>query len=206
MRNYDIFSISKQQAKKYRHNKKQEYLILKNKRLKIQEQQEATKAKETERLRINKILWLEKDKVDNPERYILRSLRSRFYETCRGAYHSKTIIKLLGCSIIQLKRHLESQFETGMNWQNHNSKGWHIDHVLPCASFNLLDTVEQGKCFHYTNLQPLWATDNLSKGSRLDWTKDLLCPRHSENIVRTQSEHSEKKVISVYFGGLYNGS
>jgi hypothetical protein len=48
-----------------------------------------------------------------------------------------------------------------MSWNNHGQ--WHIDHVRPCSSFNLLNPEEQQQCFHYTNLQPLWAADNLSK-------------------------------------------
>jgi hypothetical protein len=75
---------------------------------------------------------------------------------------SKTII-LLGCSIKELKFHLEKQFQEDMSWDNYGL--WHIDHIKPCSSFNLLDPEEQKKCFHYSNLQPLWAKDNLSKSS-----------------------------------------
>jgi hypothetical protein len=71
---------------------------------------------------------------------------------------------LLGCSVSFLKGFLEAKFTEGMTWQNHGE--WHIDHIKPCASFNLLDEEEQKKCFHYTNLQPLWAAENLSKGCK----------------------------------------
>ena len=50
-----------------------------------------------------------------------------------------------------------------MSWKNHGKYGWHIDHIKPCSKFNLIDPTEQKKCFHYTNLQPLWAKDNLTK-------------------------------------------
>jgi len=69
---------------------------------------------------------------------------------------------LLGCSISFLKIFLEAKFKEGMTWENHGE--WHIDHIKPCASFNLLNDDEQKKCFNYTNLQPLWALENLSKG------------------------------------------
>ena len=52
-----------------------------------------------------------------------------------------------------------------MSWDNHGYDGWHVDHIRPCASFDLTDEEQVRKCFHYTNLQPLWAKDNLRKGS-----------------------------------------
>jgi hypothetical protein len=76
---------------------------------------------------------------------------------------------LVGCSVNDLKTHLESKFIESMTWENYGE--WHIDHMRPCASFNLEDPEEQKKCFHWTNLQPLWAKDNMSKGDRLDWVK-----------------------------------
>ncbi len=85
-----------------------------------------------------------------------------------GARKSAKTMILLGCSIPEFKAHLESKFKPGMNWSNHTKDGWHIDHILPCASFDLTDPEQQRKCFHFTNLQPLWATDNRSKSDRVD--------------------------------------
>jgi hypothetical protein len=72
---------------------------------------------------------------------------------------------------------LEEQFEDGMTWENHGE--WHIDHRRPCASFDLVDEEEQRICFHHTNLQPMWGTENLSKSASFDedsfeweWTGD----------------------------------
>ena len=76
---------------------------------------------------------------------------------------------LLGCSFKKCRQHLESLFLEGMNWDNHGMFGWHIDHIIPCSSFDLTIPEEQKKCFHYTNLQPLWAKDNISKGNKIDW-------------------------------------
>ena len=73
-------------------------------------------------------------------------------------------MKLIGCSIESLKNYLEKQFKKDMTWHNHGLYGWHIDHIRPCISFDLIKKSEQKKCFHYTNLQPLWAKENLSKG------------------------------------------
>ncbi len=72
--------------------------------------------------------------------------------------------KLLDCSWQELKIYLESQFQDGMTWDNYGD--WHIDHIKPCCSFDLSNIDEQKLCFHYTNLQPLWAEDNLRKGIR----------------------------------------
>jgi len=81
-----------------------------------------------------------------------------------GAPKSNNTIKLLGCSIKQLKRHLEKQFMDGMTWDNYGK--WHIDHIKPCISFNLDNAEEQMCCFNFNNLQPLWAKDNLRKGGK----------------------------------------
>jgi len=81
---------------------------------------------------------------------------------------TQTVMDLVGCSIQELKKHLELQFKPGMNWDNYNHKTWHIDHMIPCVAFNLADITEQKKCFHYTNLQPLWAKENLVKHTSYD--------------------------------------
>ena len=71
---------------------------------------------------------------------------------------------LLGCTVAEARAHLEAQFLPGMTWDNHGE--WHIDHIRPCASFDFSDPAQQRECSHYTNLQPLWAKDNLSKSDK----------------------------------------
>ena len=71
-------------------------------------------------------------------------------------------LKLLGCTWQQAKEHIESLFQPGMSWKNHGE--WHIDHIRPVASFAM---EEMHFMNHYTNLQPLWAAENLSKGRKL---------------------------------------
>jgi len=101
-------------------------------------------------------------------------LRSRLRCALKANGTSKTLhtIDLLGCSPKELVEHLEKQFQDGMTWENHGKDGWEIDHIKPCASFNLIDEEEQRLCFHYTNLQPLWAKENQMKRDKLDWTRD----------------------------------
>jgi hypothetical protein len=74
--------------------------------------------------------------------------------------------EIFGCTVAELRQHLEQQFEPGMSWDNHTIHGWHVDHIVPCAKFDLTLLSEQKKCFHYTNLRPLWATENWSKGAK----------------------------------------
>jgi hypothetical protein len=63
---------------------------------------------------------------------------------------------------------LQSKFKEVITWENHGKYAGHIDHIIPCASFDLTDPEQQKKCFHYTNLQPLWAHENLSKGAKIE--------------------------------------
>ena len=72
-------------------------------------------------------------------------------------------LDFLGCSLREFKIHLEKKFQPGMNWSNYKKDGWHVDHIKPIASFDLTKNEERKKCFHYTNLQPLWAIDNYKK-------------------------------------------
>ena len=92
-------------------------------------------------------------------------IRNRIRRALKGN-KSKTTVKLIGCSINFLKNYLERQFTKGMSWDNYGK--WHIDHIKPCCSFDLTKSSEQRKCFHYTNLQPLWAMDNLKKGAKYE--------------------------------------
>jgi len=97
---------------------------------------------------------------------IRMNLSARLTQTVQNNRKSASILKLIGCDLNYLKKYLEEQFFDGMSWDNYGYWGWHIDHIRPCASFDLSKPEEQRKCFHYSNLQPLWAKDNLSKGSK----------------------------------------
>ena len=114
-----------------------------------------------------KALYKKEREINDPEYRLKSRIRTRIWNVLKGGGKSQPTLKLLGCTIAQLKSHLESQFSEGMSWENHRRDGWHIDHVLPCASFDLTDPKQQAECFHYTNLQPLWAEDNLKKGSMI---------------------------------------
>ena len=84
-----------------------------------------------------------------------------------GVKKNTKTINLIGCDIPFLKKYLEALFKPGMSWENHGRSGWHIDHIYPCASFDLTNPRQQKICFHYSNLQPLWAKENIRKGKKL---------------------------------------
>lgn len=95
---------------------------------------------------------------------LLNNLRSRLNQVLKGNPKLETTTKLVGCSLEFLKQYLESKFTSDMSWNNYGRNGWEIDHIRPCASFDLSKESEQRKCFHYSNLQPLWVEDNRLKG------------------------------------------
>tara|TARA_B110000008_G_scaffold38943_1_gene35716 strand:+ start:979 stop:1551 length:573 start_codon:yes stop_codon:yes gene_type:complete len=101
----------------------------------------------------------------DPQFRIECCLRSRLRSALKGKKKSASTMKLVGCSISHLKEHLEKQFIPGMTWENQGK--WHVDHMMPCASFDLSDPEQQRRCFHYTNLQPLWGKENQSKGDTI---------------------------------------
>ncbi len=90
-------------------------------------------------------------------------------QALKGRRKSASSIKLLGCSLQELKIHLEKQFINGMVWENHGTgkNKWHIDHILPCELFNMEDERQQKICFNYNNLRPIWESVNLSKNDSL---------------------------------------
>ena len=97
---------------------------------------------------------------------ILNCLRSRMRSALKGTGKSAHTIELIGCSVEFLKDYLKKQFRDGMAWENYG-KVWHIDHIIPCAAFDLTDIEQQKECFNYKNLQPLLAEENLSKNDLL---------------------------------------
>lgn len=104
--------------------------------------------------------------IRDPLYRAVMSMRCRIRHALAGTSKSAKTFELLSCDATHLKRHLEKQFLPGMTWENYGVEGWHIDHIRPCASFDLTNPAQQRECFHYTNLQPLWAIDNIKKGDR----------------------------------------
>jgi hypothetical protein len=89
-------------------------------------------------------------------------IRARFNVIVKNKFKNNLYIELIGCSISNLKQHLESQFLPEMSWDNHGVI-WEIDHIKACASFDLTDIEQQKECFYYTNLQPLFKTTEIAE-------------------------------------------
>lgn len=94
---------------------------------------------------------------------ILGNLRNRIRLAIRNK--SESTKDLLGCSLDEFKAHLQAQFTPEMNWENYGSY-WSIDHIIPCAAFDLTDPEQQKKCFHWTNCQPLTKSQNSIKSGK----------------------------------------
>jgi hypothetical protein len=116
---------------------------------------------------IKKNMEYERKRLQTDMNWVLKKrLRNRLRQALKGISKSKSTMELLGVPHMDfLKTWLECKFKEGMTWENRHL--WHIDHIIPCSSFDLTKAEEQAKCFHYTNLQPLWASENLSKGNRI---------------------------------------
>lgn len=102
---------------------------------------------------------------NDPTFRLQKNLRSRLNKALQHGYKTGSAIKDLGCSIAELKIYLESNFQPGMTWNNYGQ--WHVDHIRPLSSFDLTNPTQLNAACHYSNLQPLWAKDNLSKGASL---------------------------------------
>jgi len=155
--------------KYYKENKDKELLRVKQYQSENKETVRKTRQKRIDKTRIyNRNYKRERSKVD-PLYKLKGNLRRSISHAFKGIRKSKKSIELLGCSFEHAKAYLESQFQPGMTWENYGK--WHIDHIIPLNSAKTIEEVE--KLWYYSNLQPLWAEDNLKKGKALDWQPNL---------------------------------
>jgi hypothetical protein len=97
---------------------------------------------------------------NDPIQKLKRNMRRRLIHVLTGYSKADTTFALVGCTAVELKQYLEVRFAPGMSWDNYGQFGWHVDHIRPCASFDLSDPEQQRQCFHFTNLRPLnWWTN-----------------------------------------------
>jgi len=157
--------------KKWREKNKEKWVLTtkkwyKKNRKKILENSKKYYLENREKI-INRNKIYNKFKIKTDINFLLKKrLRCRMRLALKNNTKSKKTMELLGVPHIDFfKTWLQSQFKEGMSWEKFHLI--HIDHILPCSSFDLTKPEEQAKCFHYTNLQPLWASENLSKGNRI---------------------------------------
>ena len=93
-------------------------------------------------------------------------LRRALLRTIRTGFNYKGLKRYFGCSVEELRLHIEGLFQKGMSWNNWSYRGWHLDHKKPLAKFDLTKEKDKLEAFHFTNLQPLWAQDNIKKGMK----------------------------------------
>jgi len=103
-----------------------------------------------------------------PEAVLVSRVRTRIWYAIKDHKKEYRTLTLLDCTPAELKQHLESQFEPNMTWDNYGVHGWHVDHRKPCDAFDLSIPDEQIQCFHYSNLQPMWGSENCSKNNKFD--------------------------------------
>jgi hypothetical protein len=128
---------------------------------------ERTEEERLEHKRAYRREYEKRKKQEDIDHKIRCSLRNRLKIALKNSRKNDPTLSLLGCGLDELKQHLESQFQPGMTWDNWSRHGWHIDHVLPLSCFDLSNPEQLRQACHYSNLRPLWAKDNLTKGSRV---------------------------------------
>jgi hypothetical protein len=123
------------------------------------------------RTRINKRM---REYYKDPNKKLRRTISTRILQAVKHGFTEGTKVassmQLVGCTIDELRDHLESQFTDGMTWDNMGRGGWHIDHIIPCSFFDLTKPSHQKLCFNYQNLQPLWEKDNIIKADNIHWS------------------------------------
>jgi len=150
----------KESAKKYRENNIAfRALAIKEWRYKNKEHCVAYRKS---RSLINREYWKNR-RANDPIFRLKNNMRNRLKNLLNGKSKTSSVLSYIGCSVEELKKHLESLFLPNMTWENYGRHGWHIDHIRPLASFDCSKHEDLQIAWHYSNLQPLWAEDNLKK-------------------------------------------
>ena len=126
-------------------------------------QKEYLSRPETKELRRNRV----NNKYKTDINFRLTDLcRRRLLHALKGNSKTASTMELIGCTIDELRQHIESKFEPWMNWENQGRGGWDVDHIKACFHFNMADPEQQRTCFNWSNLQPMEHIENIKKGTR----------------------------------------
>ena len=158
-------------------NKNKKLIAKRNKNWRINNKEKKKKIdqnyriKNRKKLSAQKLLWAQKigrkRRRNNPQTRMRDNLSKRLNKILkeRKIIKSQKMQNLIGCSSKKLFEHLSKLFKPSMKWENYGK--WHVDHIIPCSSFDLTNVKEQKICFNYKNLQPLWAIENLKKSDKI---------------------------------------
>lgn len=169
-----------QDHEKTRRLARDRYKRTKHERKPLTPKQKADRSEATRRYRerhSDRLRALKKERLALDSGYRFLQLLGRRIRLAIKAQYAEKAFKteeLVGCSMKRLRRHFEKQFIAGMGWHNYGYNGWHIDHITPCATFDLSKPDQQKLCFHYRNLRPVWAHENIARGSRIEHELPLI--------------------------------
>lgn len=168
---YHINNIEKikERRKRYYKNNKTKYIL----------QQQIYRENNREKVNENKRRYQSQRRENDYLYKLTENMRSRVTEFMKIKNMTKRnkTFEIVGCTPKELSLYIEAQFTDKMSWDNYGKFGWHVDHIIPLDSAKTEE--ELYKLFHYTNLQPLWWNENLSKGSKIL----TLLPNNSLHIV-----------------------
>jgi hypothetical protein len=99
----------------------------------------------------------------------------------QGSTKNAPTIRYLGCTTRQFREHLEKQFDSRMSWENYGLRGWHLDHIIPMAAFDMSKSEHRDLCSNYLNLRPLWWDENEAKADEVDVS--LVCSAYLIRLV-----------------------
>ena len=122
-----------------------------------------------------------------PQQRAKDNMRKRFKHLIKTAQRggSESFSKIIGCNTEWLRRHIEAQWATWMNWDNYgtgNGRRWHVDHIIPCAAFDHTDPRQVETCWHWTNLRPLCAEENINKSDQWGWSEVGIVINHLNSM------------------------
>ena len=169
-KNFSIY-VKERRKQKYKENREEirrknnEYIARPEVRAKKQNYDMEYRKRNAKKIDSRVYKWRTKRMERDPLFKFKERLKSRMYSAFRALGEKKPIrsMLMLGASMEQIRKHIESQFTDGMAWENYGK--WHADHVIPLSSAQTKE--EMVRLCHYMNLQPLWAIDNLRKGKKI---------------------------------------
>jgi hypothetical protein len=146
--------------------------------------------------------WRLKQLEINPKYKIIKNLRCRLYHAIKFGYgvKSDSTLDLLSCTLDYFQEYIAAKFQDGMTWENYGK--WHIDHIIPCNSWDLSKPEEVRMCFHYLNLQPMWGGENSAKRDRFDQKdKDKYIKLYNSTVKNKKrvSNYTQKQRLNDFY-------